>query len=118
MANRGPTLAQRARTEAWHEQGYEWKRAVFTVPDDVSDERVTLAAYKYERRFGNYLESQGFEVLKMGRPKKDSMDLPLDGDRKRYRILAIVRRKPFLFTIDVPDYEVPGLVAAGAILKE
>ena len=107
-----------SRLTGWHERGHEWKRAVFTVPATVPDERVELVAYKYERRFGAYLEGQGYQVLDMGRPKRDPMDLPIDGDRKRYRILAIVRRKPFVFTIDVPDYQVPDLVAAGAVLKE
>lgn len=97
-------------------QTHIWKSATFTVPVDVSDERVQFAADKYMGRFGDSLEKQEFQVLHMGKPAEDrgvvarGMTPP---DRRAYVVWAKVRRRPITITVDVPDEDIPLYEAAG-----
>ena len=83
-------------------QGYAWERAVFTVPADVTEERVQFSAYKYRNKFGDYLEGIGFEVLSMTEPEVDKQT-GVEPDRRRYTIWAQVKRRPVVQDIWVPD---------------
>lgn len=99
-----------------------WKRGSFTVPSTVSDERVQLVADRYIRRFGEALEAEGFKVLLMKEPVEDTGIAAyafLDGayDRKQYVMWALVSKRPFEMTVDVPDKEVHMMEQYGFRLK-
>lgn len=98
--------------------GYIWQRGSFTVPADVSDERVQFAADKYRRKFGAILErgKYGFRVLEMIGPHEDKgavKKATTDSDRRAYVIWAKVTRRPVTFHVEVPDEDVPMYQAAG-----
>ena len=98
------------------EQTYVWKSATFTVPAEVSEERVQFAADKYRLKFGKALELEGWRVLDMEQPTLDRSVLAhgtTDPDRRRYQIWAKVTRRPVEVRIDVPDEDVPIYLNAG-----
>lgn len=98
------------------DQGYTWEKASFTVPVDVSDERVWDARGKYRNKFGKTLEFEGWQVLGISNPRRDRSAVAYgttDPDRKRYVLWAKVRRRPVTFTVDVPDEDVPLYQQAG-----
>jgi hypothetical protein len=114
---RMPYTDPRALPGLWTpKQTHTWERAAFTVPDDVSEERVQDSAHKYRLRFGNALELQGYEVLAMGMPERDETVLArgtTDPDRRRYVIWAKVRRRPVEVKVDVPDEDIALYEKAG-----
>jgi len=93
-----------------------WERATFTVPEDVSDERVRFEAHKYMRRFGRSLEGQGFTIKEMLRPQVSNR-LPEKG-RRRYDILAFVSRAPVVIRENIPDTLVTEMQLKGMTLVE
>ena len=95
-----------------------WQTATFTVPANVPHERVVapLIADKYQRRFGSYLESVGFQVLYMGDPTVDAGVLSREPDRRRYTIRAWCKRRPITTTLTVPDCAVPEMLKRGLTL--
>jgi hypothetical protein len=98
------------------EQTDIWDRAGFTVPANVSDERVQSKAAYYQNIFGTALELQGFEVLRMDPPIRDTgfvAEGTTDPDRKKYLVWAKVRRRPVEVKVDVPDEDVPIYLASG-----
>ena len=94
-----------------------WRRGSFTVPVSVSKERVELSADRYERRFGNALEAQGYKVLKMVKAQvEDSGPAALllcEPDRVMYVMWALVTRDPFTVRMEVDDREVPMMEKLG-----
>ena len=102
------------------ELGGVWERAWFTVPDDVSEERVQFAADKYMRKFGGWLEAKGFTVLAMREPIREpnrnlqALWTRTDGaDRRRYVIWAWCRRRPIDLVMWVPDSAVAAMQGLG-----
>jgi len=107
---------------AWdiqRELGYVWEKSSFTVPKSVPDERVQAVAEKYMEKFGKFLESRGFQVIKMDRPQIDYTPLAeamTDPDRRKYIIYSKVRRTPVIVRVDVPDEDVPIYLKSGYAL--
>ena len=99
-------------------RGGVWERGTFTVPADVSEERVQLVAHKYMSRFGEALEKMGYQVLWMSQARIDPLPIPEDGDRKRYRMMAWVRQRPVEIHMDIPDELVPEMLQKGMKLTE
>jgi hypothetical protein len=99
------------------EGGY-WESAIFTVPADVSHERVLLLGDKYRNKFGQSLEGQGLTVRRMGEPMLDSRPLETDPDRRRYRLLAWCSRRPREIHVEIPDEAVPDMERMGLRLTE
>lgn len=95
-----------------------WERATFTVPDSTPDERVKFESSKYMGRFGRALEAQGFIVKEMLLPQVSVRKIPTEPGRRRYDIFAFVARKPVVSHFDVPDAQVPEMVAGGLKLNE
>lgn len=96
--------------------GWTWEKAVFSVPGDVTEEEVAFAAPKYRNKFGDHLETQGFEVLGMDGPTRDGSVLGVGitaPDRRRYVIWAKVRRRPVEVKVNIPDEDVPIYQEAG-----
>lgn len=94
-----------------------WDRATFTVPDDTPDERVKFVADKYQAKFGNYLEGQGFTVKEMLKPQVSVRKFPTAPDRRRYDIFAFVTREPVELTVMVPEILIPEMQLRGLKLK-
>ena len=99
------------------EGGY-WESATFTVPIEVSHERVLLLGQKYQNKFGESLEGQGLTVRRMGEPMLDSRPLETDPDRRRYRLLAWCSRRPREIHVEIPDEAVPNMEKMGLRLTE
>ena len=90
-----------------------WERATFTVPSDVSDERVQESARKYRSKAASAWEAQGFTIMEMLGPNV-AESMPGDPpDRKRYSIFGFLRRRPVELTFDVPDVAVVALAEKG-----
>lgn len=100
------------------QEGGVWRRACFTVPVSVSEERVQFYADKYRRKFGNFLEKEGFDVLWMSQPLVYTGRLPVEGGRREYKVFAWCRRRPIELKVDVPDILVPELLVRGMKLAE
>lgn len=98
-------------------QGGLWERRIFTVPKDTPEERVQFHADRYMKRAGDSLEMEGFQVIYMKRPHIDRCPYPEDGDRKRYVIMAWVRRRPVELTMDIPEEMIPSALASGMRFK-
>ncbi|MDA1188801.1 MAG: hypothetical protein O2854_03880 [Chloroflexi bacterium] len=97
-------------------QTHIWKSATFTVPIEVTEERVRFSADKYRLKFGKALETQGYNVLHMEQPKEDRSVAAAgttDPDRRRYQIWAKVTRRPVEIRVDVPDADIPIYEKAG-----
>jgi hypothetical protein len=99
-------------------QTHTWDHATFTVPDSVSDEKVTsrIVADKYNYKYAKELWKQGFEILEMEGPYIDKRLVAAgmtDDDRRPYIIRAKIRRAPQEVRVDVPDEDVPIYLAAG-----
>lgn len=94
-----------------------WERRVFTVPTDTPEERVELVADRYMQRAGDSLEREGFRVIYMQKPHLDRCPYLEDEDRKRYVIMAWVRRRPVEITMDIPEVMIPSALASGMQLN-
>ena len=97
-------------------QRFVWEKASFTVPADVTEERVQFVADKYRRKFGKVLEEHGFEVLGMEMPHEghDVVSVGItEPNRRRYIIWAKVRRRPVEIRVDVPDRQVAAFQRSG-----
>ena len=93
-----------------------WERASFTVPKEVSEERVRLVADKYLRKFGKALEQKGFNVLEFDGPNIDKSVVAMgmtEPDRRAYVLWAKVTRRPQIVTVNVPDEDVSLYQKAG-----
>ena len=99
------------------EGGY-WESATFTVPIEVSHERVLLLGDKYQKKFGVSLEDRGLKVTRMGEPTLDPRPLETPPDRRRYRILAWCSRRPREIHVEIPDVAVPDMEKMGLRLTE
>ena len=102
------------------EQNGCWQTAVFTVPAEVSDDRVQFSASKYKQRFGDTLEAQGWTVLAMNEPVLDTRKR-VGGtapDRRPYMVSAWCRRAPQQIKVDIPDHAVPDMKNMGLALAE
>ena len=98
-----------------------WKTGYFDVPITYSEEQVRWIAPKYLRRFGEYLELEGFTVLQMLPPQASgeiSQHLFSQPDTKRWTIFARVTRQPQTIHVDIPDYAVPEMEKVGLTLQE
>ncbi len=102
------------------QDGYTWEGGVFTVPSDVSDERVQNKAPEYRNKFGEQLEKKGFRVLDMRGPHviPQHVQALINPFRRKYRIVARVSRRPVDIKIDVPDSAVPALQGMGMKLVD
>lgn len=90
-------------------QAYVWEKAVFTVPIETSEERVQAAAPRYKKRFGEYLETEGFRIVEFDGPCQDKTVVAAgitEPDRRRYVLWAKVTRRPREVRVDVPDEDV------------
>ncbi|KKM68982.1 hypothetical protein LCGC14_1455460 [marine sediment metagenome] len=90
-----------------------WERATFTVPKDVSDERVQSYADKYTAKGGKAFEAQGFTVLKVTTPRVSLSHLVTEADRRRYDIYFFLKRKPVEVRVEVPEILHPHMLAKG-----
>lgn len=90
-----------------------WDRATFTVPSDVSDERVQFSADKYTRRAGNVFEAQGYTILKVTPPRVSFGHLVTEEDRRRYDIYFFLTKIPETVKVEVPDILAPQMLAMG-----
>jgi len=100
-------------------QKHVWEKAFFTVPAEVSEERVQVVGEKYRRKFGASLEQRGFEVLGMDGPNVDRGLVAAgttDPNRRRYVVWAKVRRHPVVVNVQAPDEDVPIYQQAGFTL--
>ncbi len=95
-----------------------WERGTFTVPDDLSEERVQEKVAAYKEAFGKILESRGFTVLEMTSPTLSKGKLKTDPGQKRYDLWARVIRKPQTVRLSVPDIAVPALLKQGLRLLD
>ena len=84
-----------------------WEKGTFTVPEDVSGERVKFKFDEYRRAFGNILEAQGYTVIEMTKPTLSTSVLKTEPGEKRYDFWARVIRKPSIIRLSIPDYAVP-----------
>lgn len=103
------------------DQTFVWEKASYTVPGEVSEERVQATADKYKRKFGKALEFQGWTVLGFDGPTLDRSVIAqglCDPDRRRYVLYAKVTRRPETITVDVPDEDVVFYQRAGFRLVE
>lgn len=90
-------------------QSSVWQKGTFSVPGDITEERVQFAGEKYRRKFGAALELQGFQVLGMDGPFYDGSVVAIgitEPDRKRYVMWARARRPVVEFKVDVPDEDI------------
>lgn len=95
-----------------------WEKATFTVPVNTPDERVQFHAKEYMRKFGEYLEEEGFTVKEMLKPQIGERRFPVvEEDRKCYAIFAFVSRVPVELTTMVPETLIPEMQAKGLKLK-
>lgn len=112
-----PRMDPRDRSVIWTpQQRFVWEKGSFTVPADVTEERVQFVADTYRRKFGKVLEEQGFEVLGMEMPHvgHDVVSVGItEPNRRRYIIWAKVRRRPIEVKVDVPDRQVAGFQRSG-----
>lgn len=77
-----------------------WERASFTVPLDISEERVKDSVPKYIKRWMVVREKGGWKLLHRIRFNP----IPsIEGDRKRYYLYGYIDRKPETRKIEVPD---------------
>ncbi len=90
-----------------------WERATFTVPADVSDERVQFYADEYTRRGGKAFEAQGYTILKITPPRVSLSHLVTEEDRRRYDIYYFLRRTPIEMRVEVDEELLPKMVAMG-----
>ena len=96
-----------------------WRTGFFTVPATTHPDRVQFHADDYRRKYGASLELEGFEVRYMGQPFQNQLSIhPVDADRRRYEILAWVKRRPVKMTMWIPDRAVPDMQRLGLTLKE
>jgi len=75
-----------------------WQRGSFTVPYDISEERVLAAMPKYISKFWEAWEKDGWRLL--SRPLFNKIPR-LEHDRKRYVVWLEVERAPITQTIEV-----------------
>ena len=95
---------------------YVWEKASYTVPGNITEERVQDTGAKYRNKFGKVLEAKGFTVLRMDGPYLDTTIATVgvtDPDRRKYVIWAKVTRRPQTCTVDVPDEDVVLYAANG-----
>lgn len=92
----------------------------FTVPADIPAERVEAKFPEYIRKAGNELERRGFRVLAVSTPEPDphSDAFGTEPDRRRYRMFALVRRRPQEVKLWVPDNAVSRMQELGMRLNE
>ncbi len=96
------------------------EKVVYTVPQDVAEERIQFSASKYRNKAGTVLEDQGWEIMEMAGPFLDKGIVArgtIDPDRKQYLIWVACRRRPERVRVDVPDRDVPVYEAAGFKLQ-
>lgn len=105
-------------SDTTHTQGGIWERAVFTVPTDISHERVMLVAHKYMVRAGTHYESQGYTVLRCTQPAVDPRTYLIPPDRRGYYMWFFLRRRPTEFHLDVRDDMVEEMEKLGLRLTE
>ena len=90
-----------------------WERATFTVPIDVSDERVQTYADEYTRLGGKAFEAQGYTILKVTPPRVSFSHLVTEADRRRYDIYFFLRRTPMTMRVQVPEELYPQMLTMG-----
>ncbi len=90
-----------------------WERATFTVPNDVSDERVQFYADEYTRRGGKAFEAQGYTILKVTPPRVSFSHLVTEADRRRYDIYFFLTRIPTTMRVEVPEELHPQMLKMG-----
>lgn len=100
-----------------------WKTGYFSVPLETTEEQIQFKSDEYQIRLGKVLEVQGWQVLEMLKPQvsalvPDNVKGLLPIDRRAYRILARVRKKPIVVHVDVEDSIVPELEKLGYKLNE
>ena len=95
------------------EQGGYWERATFTVPADVSDERVQSKADKYTAKAAKVFEAQGCTILNFTKPFVSLGHLVTEGDRRRYDIFFWLRRKPETYNLEIPEQLIPEFQSKG-----
>jgi len=101
------------------EQNGLWEHVVFTVPDDIPEERVEKERFGgYMQKAGEYWESKDFTVLRVERPRVYNADGPVEPGRRKYVIWGWVRRRPVVHTLDVPDHAVDRLRSMGMVLAD
>ena len=84
-----------------------WERGTFTVPEDISEDRIQFKIDEYKREFGELLERQGYTVLEMTAPVLSTVFLKTEPGQKRYDFYARIIRKPVTVRLSIPDYAVP-----------
>ncbi|NIR13677.1 MAG: hypothetical protein GWN86_06905 [Desulfobacterales bacterium] len=89
------------------------------MPKSTTNEQIDFHADKYQRKFGNHLEAQGYNVLAMGMPEENPKAFPsLPEDRRGFIIWARVSRRPQEIHIDIPDNAVEEVEKLGLKLNE
>lgn len=83
-----------------------WVRGSFTVPMDISEERVLDALPRSITKFWDFWEKDGWRLI--SRPRFDPIPR-LENDRKRYVIWLNMDRKPVTQIVEV-DMDNPKLV--------
>jgi len=111
------TTGLKDRVDRSLEQGGFWERATFTVPADVSDERVQFHTDKYTAKAAKVFEAQGCTVLKFTKPIVSLGHLVTDDDRRRYDIFFWLRRKPVTIDFEIPEELIPEMQSKGLKLK-
>ena len=77
-----------------------WEQATFTVPIDISEERVRDKVPEYIKKWMEVREKQGWKLLH----RIQFNPLPsIEGDRKRYMLYGLIDREPETRKIEVPD---------------
>ena len=95
------------------ERGGFWERATFTVPIEVSDERVQNRADKYTAKAAKVFEAQGCTILNFTKPVVSLGHLVTDPDRRRYDIFFWLRRKPITYKFRIDEKAIPEMQRLG-----
>jgi hypothetical protein len=77
-----------------------WEQATFTVPIDISEERVRESVPEFIKKWMTVREKQGWRLL--SRIHFDPIPR-IEEDRKRYFLYGEIDRKPEMKKLEVPD---------------
>lgn len=102
-----------------------WRRATFSVPADVTEERVQLLAHRYIQRAAETWQMDGLTVLHVGQPV--ALKVPegesweeswrgmerVEPDRRKYVMFGYVSQRPQERMFGVSDALVPEMVTLG-----
>lgn len=92
----------------------QFLKGYFTVPDNVSDERVMEKMDRYVDKYANYYDGRGWKLKSKIFTGKST---PITEDTKaglaRWLIMAYWERQPITYPIDASDEVIPKLLQTG-----